>query len=353
MQDMLTFVKGTMFVWMDGQARAIQELSAEGAKLPYYGKALVAIEAGLAELRMVEAVRGVSLPSALAADAELRDAYYVALDEALEPRKTRGRDAALVGLGIFAHVGATDNPRVTRARALIAKLYGGRRIDALDRLALPALAAQGSDTTTTRLAAALPTYYTGLLLPASAALDPSVLRALVQRGIGQPEREALANATLSVGSKLLYARARLALGQVYWRALDIDQATALALAALKDEPSDDARFLLALALALRSGPEDASALLLRAPVVALGMGNTAALDAVAASSSPMAPLAVFDAALVREVAPPVDADASYWSDVARRWSEATKRVADPGLRAYASEHASAADQTARAIHGAP
>lgn len=350
-QDMLKFAKGTMFVWMDGQARNVQELSMEGAKLPYYGKALVAIEAGLAELRMVEAVRNVPLPDALAADAELRDAYYVALDEALEPRKTRGRDAALVGLGIFAHVGAIEDPRVLRARALIAKMYGGRRIDALDKLALPPLAPSGSSTTIARLAATLPTFYTSQLLPASAALDPDVLRALIHRGVGQPERETLASATLSADASLLYARARLALGQRYWRALDFDQAAALALASLKAQPSDEARFLVALALALRDGPEDASALLLRAPVVALGMGQTAALDAVAASASPIAPLAAFDAALVREVAPPSDAGPAYWSDVARRWDEAAKRVASPTLRAFASERASAADQIARSIHG--
>jgi hypothetical protein len=310
---------------------------------------LVAIEAGLAELRMVEAVRAVPLPKAFAADAELRDAYYVALDQALEPRKTRGRDAALVGLGIFAHVGAIDDPRVARARALIAKLYGGRRIDALDALALPPLAVQPVDTTAARLAATLPTFYTSQLLPSTAVLDPRVLQALVSRGVGQPEREALANATLSAEAKLLYARARLGLGQRYWRALDFDQAAALALASLNERPSDEARLVAAVALALRDGPEDASALLLRAPIVALGMGHTAALDAVAAGSSPMAPLAAFDAALVLEIAPPVDATAAYWSDVARRWAEAAKRASDPKLRAHASEHASAAEQTSRAI----
>jgi hypothetical protein len=343
------FLKGPMRMWLDGAARSLQSLSAEGSKLPYYGKALVAIEAGLAEMRMVDAVRSAPLPDDLAKDAEFKDIYYAALDEALDPRKTRGRDAALVGLGIFAYMGAIDDPRVAKARALIGKLYGGRRIDALDAITLPKLAPAELGSTTAKLAAQLPTYYASLLLPGDAARDPKILRVLADRGVSVPHRAALAEPGLPASDLRLYARARIALGQRYWRALDFDQATALLVAANQAEPTDEGRFLLALALALRDGPEDASAMLLRAPVVSLGIGSTAALDSVAAGATPFAPLAAFDAALIRQVAPPVNADAAYWDDVAKRWSDAAARIEDGASKSFAADRAKAAEATAAAI----
>src|SRR5688500_19244161 len=84
-------------------------------------------------------VREVPLPDEMKADKAVEGAYYAALDEALEPRKVRGRDAALVGLRAFAELGAVHDARVDRARELLTKLYSGSRVDALDRLLLPEL----------------------------------------------------------------------------------------------------------------------------------------------------------------------------------------------------------------------
>lgn len=350
-KEVSAFLKGPMAAWMTDQAHAIEALSREGAKLPYYGKALVAVEAGRAEMRIVESARSAPIPKAMAEDKELSEVYYAALDDSLTPRKTRGRDAALVGLGIFAYVGAIDDPRVIGLRKLMGTLYGGRPIDALDRLAFAPLppAPASPSSAEARLAARLPTYYADLLLPAAVAKDPEVLRLLVDRGVSPSMRESLGSAELPAASKLLFARARLRLAQLYWRAVDVDQAAALAKAALDTEPSDEARLTLAIAIALRDGPENASGLMLRAPLVSLGIGNVRALDALAASGSELGPLAAFDAALVKQVAPPAEASASYWTDVAKRWSDAAARIGDPTLRAYAADHAEAATATAKSI----
>jgi hypothetical protein len=56
---------------------------------------------------------------------------------ALEPRKARGRDAALAGLAAFADLGVIESPRIDRARQILSQSYAGHRIDALDGLRFP------------------------------------------------------------------------------------------------------------------------------------------------------------------------------------------------------------------------
>lgn len=129
------FIQGPLRSWMVEQATAIDTLSSAGTALSPAGRAIVAVEAGMADLRLVDRIRSAPTPSTW--DKELRAVYEAALDEALEPRKKRGRDAALVGLSDYASAQAASEPRVERARALLSKLYGGRRIDALDALAVP------------------------------------------------------------------------------------------------------------------------------------------------------------------------------------------------------------------------
>ncbi|MEJ7730120.1 MAG: hypothetical protein WKG00_12975 [Polyangiaceae bacterium] len=347
----LEFINGPMAAWIHDQARAVQETTEVGARLPYYGKALVAVEAGMADMRFVEAVRAIPLPTELAKDAELRDTYYGNLDRSLDPRKDRGRDAALVGLRELAFVGTLRDERVDRARALLSQLYGGRRIDALDGLQVPPLAAAQPATPHARRAPRLPTFYAGLVLDPQLALSPSGLRALLERGLSVPHRMALKAASeLQPEVRLLYARARLALGQRYWRRVDIEHAASL-LVGMPQPRTAEADHLLALTLGLRGGPEDAAQMMRRAPLTSLGMGKTAALDSLAARTppGPYAGAAAFNAALIRQVAAPQNADAAYWRDVARRYHTAAQLAREPAARAAAEERARAAELTAEAI----
>lgn len=345
------FVAGPMNTWMNEQAAAIQELSNEGAKLSFYGRGLVALEAGSSDLRVVEAVRSVPLPAEIGKDKELKDVYYAQLDQALDPRKDRGRDAALVGLRDFAFVGVLRDARLDTARGQLSRLYGGRRIDALDGLVVPPLAKAQPADAAERLAGKLPTFYAGLLLGREAAAKPSVLRMLLERGVPLQHRIALKSAELAPDVRRLYARARLELGRIYLRALDFDQAAALLSALPAAERTPEDAFLLALATALRNGPEDAAVLVRNAPVPMLGMGQVGELDAIARApqKGPLAGPAAFDAALIKEITAPAGSKSAYFLDVAQRYREAAKLLGEPAQRARAEERARASEETAKAI----
>ena len=348
----IEFTNGPMKAWFSEQASAIQVISQAAVELSYYGKALTAIEAGVAEMRLVESVRNAPLPAEIARDAELKNQYYATLDQGLDPRKDRGRDAALVGLREMALVGAIHDARVDKARVLLARLYGGRRIDALDGLLLPALPPATPAGAEERLAGKLPTFYTGLLLDPAAASRPGTMRMLLERGIPLGHRNALKTATLTDGARGLFARARLELGRLYWRAVDFDQAAQLAASwpAGTARP-DDATFTLALALALRNGPDDAADLMHKAPLQLTAIGKIKGLDFVAQQTPPgqNAAFAAFDAALIHQLAAPEGAGAAYWKEIAERFRRAASLLTDPARKADAEERAKSATELAAAV----
>jgi len=345
------FLRGPLGAWVLGQARAIDALAAKGAELSGYGKGITAVEAGLADMRFVEVVREVPLPEELARDNELRDVYYMALDEALEPRKDRGRDAALVGLRIFASLGVLHDQRVERARALLSKLYNGRRIDRLDELLLPPLPPPAAGSPEQRLAALLPAFHSGILLQRFSATEPKLLRALLERGIAPVFRSQLESTPLSSPARQLYARALVHLGQRYWRSEDFARAAKLVeLDADGREPqTGEARLLAALAIALRTGPKDAAEMMLRGPFLPDSVGNLAKLDELAKSRQPVGAWAAYDAALILEMVPPHEADPRFWNGLAGRFQGAAARLLDPAQRRSAQAHAQAAAETAQAL----
>lgn len=343
------FHKGAMVKWANEQSTAIDELSNEIVKLGGYGGAVGAVEAGAASLRVVEAVREVPLPEEIAKVDEAKNLFYGNLDALLEPRKVKGRDAALVGLGRLAKTGVLVDTRADAARALLSKLYGGRRIDALDRLVLPAATVAAPASLEERLAARLPTFYAGLVLLPEAATQPGVLARLAPMGLAPQHRAALKNAKLDDASRVVVARARLELARKYWRAVDVDEAVrALAGLGKRDEL---ASALLALALGLRGGPTDAGTMMLKAPMLSLGLGDTRALDALAAGSGPHKALAAFDAAYLRELSPPEAAAPAHFKDVASRYRAAAAAATEPTLRDAADKAAKAADELAAALEG--
>jgi hypothetical protein len=346
------FTDGPMKTWFTEQALLIQQLSQEAVELPAYAKGITAIEAGVAEMRLVEAVRSAPLPNELAKDPELQTQYYGTLDQALDPRKDRGRDAALVGLRELALVGAIRDARVDRARSLLSRLYGGRRIDALDALLLPPLPKAQPTSVEERLAGKLPTYYAGILLDEQAATRAGTLRMFLEKGIPLPQRNALRAATLTPDARALLARGRLALGQLYWRTVDFDQAAALT-SKWPDgaAPPDEVRLYLALAIALRGGPDDAHDMMRKAPLALSSIGKVGALDFIAQEKppGPNAGIAAFDAAILRQITAPEGASASYFREVAERFRLAASLLTAPAERALAEDRAKAAEQLAAAI----
>ncbi len=343
----LAHLQGPLKAWMTEQAAAVQALSELGASLSFYARGVVALEAALADLRFVGVVRGAPVPEEFKNDPALRDAYYGSLDQVLEPRKARGRDAALVGLRDFARVGVIADGRLERARTLLSELYGGRRVDALDPLIAPPLAPPPREGAEERLAAALPTYYAGLLFAAREP-SPALARALLERGLPWTLRQKLAPASeLDPELRRLAVHGRLALGRRYRRAVDFDEAAAHAARWPAAGRPDDVQLAFALALALRGGPEDIAALM-RNPTADVRGGDVAALDAVAAAGGPLAGAAAFDAARVREVYAPPGEGPAYWRDVAARYRRAAAALTDPRQRAAAEERAAAAEAVAAA-----
>lgn len=133
----MAFINGPFKEWYVTQHGAIDSLAKAGSLVPPPGRAIVAVEAGMADMRLADQMRSAPIPAEWAKDAELKRAYEGALEDAMNPIKNRGRDAALVGLTDYGNAQTANEPRVDRARVLLSKLYGGRRIDALDNLIVP------------------------------------------------------------------------------------------------------------------------------------------------------------------------------------------------------------------------
>lgn len=332
--------------WIVAQAKAIDELSRGGAGLNGYGKGVVAIQAGLADLRMVELMRETSLPDDMAGDKELEDVYYGALDQSLDPRKQRGRDAALVGLRRFHTVGAIADARLDQAHRLLSLLYNGRRIDGLAGLMLPAEVAKSP--TDGRLANSVPTYYAGKLA------SPEQLRALVpalsHHGLPVPLQEAVeapGSKPLSAESQLSYALGLARLGQRYFSRADFERAGKLAQPLQKQaKVAQPAKLLAALGKAFAGAPDDAAKMMIA------GMGgwkpDTQDLDALAKGRDQTAGLAGFNAAFLLQLAAPPNSSAEYFADVSARFARAAKLLKGD-QRQRAEDLADAADKLAKAV----
>lgn len=310
------FIQDTLAKWMVEQASAIESLSVPARELSGLARGIAAIEAGMADLRLVDRIRSSPTPSAW--DKELKSVYEAALDEALEPRKARGRDAALVGLADFAAAGIVHDARVNRAHVLLSKLYGGRRIDALGALLLPPDDAK----------------------PTGAAVPESI----VVLAASDPKPELFK----SLASPSKSARARFEMGRMYWRRVDFVEA---AYGAAKDT-SPEGRLLLATSLALAKGPKSAKEMMAAQSPSALGLGNTDALDGLTSTpdAARVAGMAAFDAAHLRSLSAPDGAAAGPWfADVAARFEKAATLLEDPALKTRAKERAASADATAKAV----
>jgi len=341
----MEFFQSTLKPWIVTQAQAIHELSLSATHLTQYAKGVVAIEAGLADMRFVSVVRRVALPKEMNDDAEVRDAYYAALDEALEPRKARGRDAALVGLRELAKEWILVDPRVDRARALLSEVYSGRRIDALDQLLLPALKPALADTTERKLALHLPTFYACYLL-ADATYDTLLLRALLERGLPRSLATHSKPSQFDEAGQDLFTRALLERGRRYFQAEDFKQAAQLSSG---NHASPERALYFALATSLQNGPRDASELILRGPQLPVGALQVTELDRLAAEkNNPSAPLAAFDAAYLLGLAPPQN-DPKFWDAQAKRFKSAARILKDPAQKRLAHESGTAAKDTARAL----
>ncbi|HKY38825.1 MAG TPA: hypothetical protein VJN18_22950 [Polyangiaceae bacterium] len=342
-EQFLKHFKEVLSPWLADQAHAVETLSRLGPRLNGYAKAIVALEAGLADMRFVGVARAIELPAEMKSDAEVRETYLVALEQALELRVTRGRDAALVGLGELSRLGITNDARMKDARALLSELYAGRRIDALDRLQLPPLAAPDTSSAALKVAAKLPAFYAQKLDASPKLDDPKLLRARLEQGV--PPAVWLASSQAPPAPELLALsqRALFQLGQTYFWAEAF--ARAAALPPLQDSGSE---LIFALAKVLARGPRNAAAMMLGPPTLPADLRDTSALDAQAGRNTPDAGRAELDAAYVRGLAPPAN-DPAFWKEQAARYERAQKKLESKAAKAIAGELAKAAQDTEKAL----
>lgn len=331
------FIAGPLKTWLVEQSNAIELLASGAAGLSGYARGIAAVQAGIAEMRLVDKIRNGPVPASW--DPELKSVYEAALDEALEPRKKRGRDAALVGMSDFARAGILRDARIDNARALLTKLYGGRRIDALDSLMLPpppVVTVEGGAAQVEAIIANAPALWLGMrdlgLKEDGRVLSKGVTRALRERfsklADGAPD-----------DLRSPYARARFDMGRLYWRRLDFVEAAHAA----KGSAKPDDRLVLALSVALAKGPNGAAEMMRAATPAALDLRHTEALDALVAENGPLAGMAAYDAAHLRALSPPDEGATEYLTDVAARFRKAETLLTDPGQKKQAAQRATEID----------
>lgn len=342
------FITGPLKTWIVEQATAIETLSSGAAGLGGYGRGIAAVAAGNAEMRLVEIIRTAPTPPRW--DPELKAVYQAALDEALEPRKKRGRDAALVGIADLAQSGGLQGKRTMDAFTLLTSLYGGRRILELTELMLPKPEIPSLATPLQRSLAVVAPYWIDVLdLPLA---DESDRLVALSNGASLGMRAAFAAPSPSPSPALraAYARVRLGMGTLGWRRVDFVEA---ALAAKQGSAPED-RLVLAVALALAQGPNGAADMMRAPSAAALGLRHTEALDALAAESGPLAGWAAFDAAHLRSISPPEGPEAGpFFKDVAARFRKAESLLTDPAKKKQAGKRADESDAIAASTGGKP
>jgi hypothetical protein len=340
--EFLKHFKEVLSPWIAEQAHAVDGLSKVGPRLSSYGKAVVALEAGLADMRFVGVARSIELPQEMKDDPEIRETYLVALEQALEPRVLRGRDAALVGLGELSRQGIIRDARLLEARALLSQLYAGRRIDALDGLLLPTLPPAAQTTAAQKTAALLPEFYALRFDPTPSVDDTALLRARLEQGV--PPTLWLTPLPSSTPPELagLAQRALFQLGQLYFWAEPFNR-----VATIQTPTDPNAALIAALAKVLARGPRNAAALMLGPPTLPAELRDTAELDALAKQKGPVAGLAEFDAAYLRALSPPAN-DATFWKEQATRYQRAQKKLNGESAK-LAADLAKAAADTEKAL----
>lgn len=342
--DTQKFLTTKLAPWAQAQALLVQQLSSLGASLSGVGQAVLAVEAGRADLRFVEVARQVPAAPEFLKDPELRQIYESALEQALEPRKARGRDATLIGLRDFADYGViSGSVRMQHARELLASMYGGRRVDALDALLIPASPEKNALAPSPRRS--VPPFLRSQLPAEGAALTAEANGPTAT--VLPPEVRKAALPESATDERAGRARTSLRLAAAHWRRSSADAALDLVASLPRNESNE---FLVALALALHQGPKDVVGMMAAGTPSALGYRKLDALDAVAKKGGTYAGVAAYDAALLREVAPPEGAGKKYFAELAAQYRAAEKKLGASPDAKLAADRAKHAEEIAAAAN---
>jgi hypothetical protein len=205
-----------------------------------------------------------------------------------------------------------------------------------DYLRLPPRLARIPASPEQRLAAALPTWYAGALLDPALAADPAFVAVMAVRGLPIAFRRALRAVAPSAVTLGAETRFRFELIQYLLRPADIDEAIALSSRwrplAVDAAEEEDATFYLATALSLRGGGMDGEDMFPEPPPqarpAAFTMGNIEPLEVFLSRSpaSPLADLALWNAAAFFERFAWRRHEPSFYLEAADRYREASERI---------------------------
>lgn len=352
------FLEERVFPWAKREAIALEKLARQGSELRGYARGIAAVEAGMADMRFVSLVRDVPIPEEMLADEEVREVYYTSLEEALDARKNRGRDASLVGLLELERTGVVFDARIERARELLVHVFGGSRLRALDGLLIPEPKSSGDfQDVSLRIAGSVPTPYVPLLV-GDAPLTGKLLTALARRGL--PPGWDQSASELSDEERLTLAWIYFHRGRTYFRSSDFLAASELVATIPHAAPqSVEAEFLRGICLALSSGPSGPVDVMRRGSFVGVSLGSPDELQRLGESDSPLAGPALFNRAYLTGLALPPGA-VEDWGRLAEQFRRASKKLSRGvtlaslpegpfDAKAYASDAARAAQATRDAI----
>jgi hypothetical protein len=172
----------------------------------------------------------------------------------------------------------------------------------------------------------------------------------MERGIPASVFSKLERSVLNIDNQLLYTRALFERGRTYWRTSDF--ATAAAIANNREPSADSAKLVAALARALEQGPQDAAAMMLGSTQLR-ELGDLKPLDELAKGKGATAALAIYDAAVIRELGAAGESNAAFFRDLATRYEKAGHLLKDAAQKKLANDRAAAAAETAKKLHQKP
>ena len=341
------FFDEQMTPWVQGRLRAVYALARKGSKLQGYGRGIVAFASSVADARFVTFARSVPIPDELSQDPDVRDSYYAALDEALDPYKIRSRDAGLIALAEFYRVGILHDQRVTLVRRALSMLFSGKPVGALDALWVPIDAAPLPTTPEQELARILPTFYAGFILRDSDPANANFLTALLTQGLPQSLRKKLDETELNPAISRLFGHALFTFGQTYWQRSAFAHCARL-LNDPKNAQTPDMRFVGALCSVLRQGPRSAADAMANWQALA-PLSDTSALGDLKNKKKLPKGYLDFDTALIKQLATQPETSAETWLEIAKLYEKASAAVVDADRKTEATEFGASARKTAEHI----
>lgn len=285
------YYKDVVGPWLKSSLVRARELDVKTVNLGFWERPVAARAASIYYLSLIETLRGLPVPSSFQ-DRELREAYVGSLEDWMAPLKHYARMSGLMALeGYEQFPTGRDATVVGPLFDSLSATVGGARLKSLQ---------------------------TELLLPADAAGCESVMCV--------PNCETKKNPVNCPQPQPACTCQLLRHAMQYWSGASYDQIVATG-ANSKDA---SLRFYAALAQTLAHGPRSLRQYFDAGSPSELDLRHVEPLLAYAASGSPHAGIALYDAAMLKVLSPPAKPPAGYFDEAAALFKKAAEK--DPSLK---------------------